>query len=235
MRRVPLRGVVVAALLAFAIAGSTRAQEAQAPEPAPAPAPAETERPAAAPSPAPSPAPRPRAAAKPPEEPPKPTEDAWVSGELKLNFRATASSTGIPLGVVTTGDRVGVIERKGGWARVLVGESQVGWLPESALASQPPPLEHVAQLEAQVAELQSKLAEVEQEAASLRAQMAEVAGRDAEREEAMRRLTDENRDLRAGERWPYLVTGAGILGIGITVGRFLLGGSSRRSYSRIRY
>jgi hypothetical protein len=50
----------------------------------------------------------------------------------------------------------------------------------------------------------------------------------------MRRLKDENRDLRAGERWPYLVTGAAILGIGFVLGRILFRGGSRRSYSRIR-
>ena len=50
----------------------------------------------------------------------------------------------------------------------------------------------------------------------------------------MRRLSEENRDLRAGERWPYLVTGAGILGIGLAVGLLVRGGT-RRSSSRIRF
>lgn len=223
-------GVLV---IGLAVAAPSAAQE----EPAPATAPAApSEPPANEPTPSERPpAARPRAAAKPPEEPPKPTEQAWVSGEIKLNFRATASSQSTPLGVVATGDAVGVIERRGGWARVLVGENQVGWLPESVLAAEPPPREHLTLLEAQVAELQKNLDDAEREAASLRGQMGELSGKDAERDEAMRRISEENRDLRAGERWPYLVTGAGILGIGITVGRFLLGGSSRRSSSRIRY
>lgn len=163
-----------------------------------------------------------------------PNERAWIRSELKVNFRASASPSGTALGVLTTGDGVGVIERKNGWARILVGESTIGWLPESYLDAEPPPKEHLAQLEAQVAELQKNLDEAEREGASLRGQVAELSGKDAERDEAMRRLREENRDLRAGERWPYLVTGAGILGIGVTVGLFLRGGS-RRSYSRLRY
>lgn len=203
-----------------------------------------------APPDAPAPAPTPASAATPgaeakakvqvaaakaaPEAAPAPSERAWVRSELKVNFRASASPSSTALGVLTTGEGVGVIERKGGWARILVGESTIGWLPESYLDAEPPPKERVAQLEAQVTELQQNLDEAEREAASLRGQVAEQSGKDAERDEAMRRLREENRDLRAGERWPYLVTGAGILGIGITVGLFLRGGS-RRSYSRLRY
>ena len=187
-----------------------------------------------APAPAAKPAPKPAATRGTPEAPPTPSERAWIRSELKVNFRASASPSSAALGVLTTGEGVGVIERKNGWARILVGESTVGWLPESYLDALPPPKEHVAQLEAQVAELQKNLDEAEREAASLRGQIAELSGKDAERDEAMRRLREENRDLRAGERWPYLVTGAAILGIGITVGLFLRGGS-RRSSSRLRY
>jgi hypothetical protein len=180
------------------------------------------------------PAAAPGAPAAPAEAPAPPPEPAWVSGELRMNFRALPSPTSTPLGVVKTGDEVRVLERRGSWARVQVGDGSSGWLPDSALAAVPPPREHVAQLEARVAELQQKLGAADRDAASLRAQVAELSGKDAEREEAMRRLRDENRDLRAGERWPYLITGAAILGIGFVLGRILFRGGSRRSYSRIR-
>jgi len=171
--------------------------------------------------------------AEPAAPPPPPSEQAWVRSELSVNFRATASPTGAPVGVAKTGDRVGVYERRGDWARVQVGES-TGWLPASFLDSQPPPRERVAQLEAQVADLDAKLATAAQQASEQNARIDQFATADAERAEAMRRLSDENRDLRAGERWPYLVTGAGILGIGLAVG-LLLRGSTRRSSSRIRF
>jgi hypothetical protein len=84
----------------------------------------------------------------------------------------------------------------------------IGWLPTSYLESKPPPLEHVAQLEAQVADLQAKLDAAQREAGEHRGHIEQLSTADAERAEAMRRLSEENRDLRAGERWPYLVTGA---------------------------
>lgn len=239
-------GWAIAGLLAVAACGAPPALAQEVPAAAPAaPVPAERVDPvapaappgeAAAPaSPAAKPAPKPAAARTAAETPPPaPSERAWVRSELKVNFRASATPSSTALGVLTTGDGVGVIERKNGWARILVGESTIGWLPESYLDAEPPPKEHVAQLEVQVGELQKNLDEAEREAASLRGQIAELSGKDAERDEAMRRLREENRDLRAGERWPYLVTGAGILGIGITVGLFLRGGS-RRSSSRLRY
>jgi len=179
-------------------------------------------------------APKRSTVSKPPAEPtPPPSEQAWVRGEVRVNFRANASPTSVPVGVAKTGDQVGVYERRGEWARIQLGESS-GWLPTSSLDPQPPPREHVAQLEAQLGELRAKLDSATQQVNEQRARVDQLASADTERAEAMRRLSDENRDLRAGERWPYLVTGAGILGIGLAVG-LLLRGSTRRSSSRIRF
>jgi hypothetical protein len=236
---------VVLAAVAIAIAGPGAAQQDPAPsefrtEPAPTapaaePATEPTPAPAAPAAAAPKPAARQVAtAAAAAAEIPKPSERAWVRGEVKVNYRASASPNSTPLGVLTTGDDVGVIERKNGWARVLVGESSVGWLQESYLDAEPPPREHVAMLEAQVAELQQNLDEAEREAGTLRAQVAEMSGREAEREEEMRRLRDENRDLQAGERWPYMVMGAAIFAAGI-VATLILRPGSRRSSARLRY
>lgn len=200
---------------------------------------AQTTPPPPSPPQAAAPAPKPdatkrAAAAKPPvEPPPPPSEQAWVRGEVRVNFRANASPNSVPVGVAKTGDQVGVHERRGEWARIQLGDLS-GWLPSSYLDPQPPPRERVAQLEAQVADLQAKLDAAQQQAAEQSARVDQLAATDAERGEAMRRLTDENRDLRAGERWPYLVTGAGILGIGLAVGLLLRGGT-RRSSSRIRF
>jgi uncharacterized protein YgiM (DUF1202 family) len=162
-----------------------------------------------------------------------PNEKAWVRGEMRVNFRANASPTSAPVGIAKTGDEVGVFERRGEWARIQLGDA-IGWLPTSYLDAQPPPLEHVAQLEAQLADLQAKLDAASREAGEHREQIEQLSNADAERAEAMRRLSEENRDLRAGERWPYLVTGAGILGIGLAVGLLVRGGT-RRSSSRIRF
>lgn len=227
-----IRALRIALAIAWlGVAAPGLAQEPSAPPSDPAPAMDEPSTTSAA-KPA---APRSAAAvAKPPAEIPKPSERAWVRGEVRFNYRTSASPTATPLGVLTTGEGVGVIERRNGWARILVGENSVGWVPETYLAAEPPPVEHVAMLEAQVAELQKNLDEVEREAASLRSQVAESSGKDAERDQEMRRLRDENRDLQAGERWPYLVMGAGILASGFVAGLIFRGGS-RRSSARLRY
>ncbi len=232
-----IAGIAIALCIGFA-ALSSRAQQAppaaevQTQTQATVPEPSAEAPPAAKPdAPKRSAVSKPSAAPVPP--PPPPSEQAWVRGDMRVNFRANASPTSTPVGVAKTGDQVGVHERRGDWARIQLGESS-GWLPASVLDSKPPPLEHVAQLEAQVAELQAKLDATSQQTSEQNARVEQLAATDAERAEAMRRLTDENRDLRAGERWPYLVTGAGILGIGLAVG-LLLRGSTRRSSSRIRF
>jgi len=200
--------------------------------PAPAPAPVAPPKPIPPPTAAPKPAAPP--IAKPPAEIPKPTERAWVRGEVKVNFRASASPNATPIGVVTTGDEIGVIEHKNGWAHIVVGDGGVGWLPDAHLDAEPPPHEHLELLKQQIAELQKNLDTAEREAASLRGQVAESSGHEAERDEELRRLRDENRDLQAGERWPYMVMGAGILAIGFVVGLLFRGGG-RRSSARLRY
>jgi uncharacterized protein YgiM (DUF1202 family) len=168
-----------------------------------------------------------------PAEAAPPAEHAWVGGEVRTNFRANASANSTPLGVVKTGDRVEVVERRGDWTRIRVGDA-AGWIPSAQLDLSPPPTEHVAVLEARVAELQAQLDAATRSAEADKERVEQLAATDAEREEAMRRMSEENRDLRAGERWPYLVTGAGILGIGLAVGLLLRGGT-RRSSSRIRF
>jgi hypothetical protein len=229
-----IAGIAIVLGIGVASPPTAAQQDPPAAEPrteAPSPSP-----PAEAP-PAPKPdAPKRSAVSKPPSEPtppPPPSEQAWVRGELRATFRLNASPTSAAVGIAKTGDQVGVHERRGDWARIQLGESS-GWLPSSFLDPQPPPREHIAQLEAQVADLQAKLDAATSQASEQNARVDQLAIADAERTEAMRRLSDENRDLRAGERWPYLVTGAGILGIGLAVG-LLLRGSTRRSSSRIRF
>ncbi len=230
---------IAAVAIAFGVAVAPSGAQEQPPRAEPQ---AEAPRAAAAPEAKPAPAARPdaakrSAAAKPPATPTPapapPSEQAWVRGEVHVNFRANASPTSAPVGVVKTGEQVGVFERRGEWARIQLGDA-IGWLPTSFLDSKPPPLEHVARLEAQVADLQAKLDAAVNEAGEDRERIERLSTADAERAEAMRRLSEENRDLRAGERWPYLVTGAGILGIGLAVGLLVRSGT-RRSSSRIRF
>lgn len=205
-----LRG---AALLAALAAAPAAAQERPAP-------------PAAAPA---------AGAAAEAEPAPPPAETAWVRAELRVNFRASPAPNATPLGVVGTGDQVVVLERKGGWARVRVASGEAGWLPETMLAADAPPVERVAQLEAELAAVREELAVAQRELDALQRRDEEREARAQEREAAFAELEAENRDLRAGERWPYMVTGASILGAGLTAGFLIRGGASRRAGGRIRF
>ncbi len=168
-------------------------------------------------------------------EPAPPPEPAWVRGELKLNFRATPSPTATAMGIVATGDQVLVLERKGAWARIRVASGESGWLPESALMAEAPPVERVAQLERELASVREELAVAQSELETRARRDEELQARSEERERLFEQLEEENRDLRAGERWPYLITGASLLGAGLTAGFLLRGGPSRRGGGRIRF
>jgi uncharacterized protein YgiM (DUF1202 family) len=162
-------------------------------------------------------------------------ETAWVRGEVRTNFRAAPLATAPALGVVKIGEVVTVLERKGGWSRIQLAGGASGWLPDTLLDTQAAPTQHLAQLEGELASLREQLAAATHERAELREQNAQVRASQSEREAAGRQLTEENRDLRAGERWPYLITGAAILGAGILVGALVNRASGRRSSSRIRF
>jgi len=176
------------------------------------------------------------AAAEVAEPAPAPSETAWVRGEVRMNFRATPSPSATPMGIVATGDQVVVLERRGGWARIRVASGEAGWLPESMLGAEAPPVERVAQLEAELASVRQELSVAQREIETLQRRDEEREARTSERETAFEQLEEENRDLRAGERWPYMVTGASILGAGLTAGFLMRGGASRRGGGgRIRF
>jgi SH3 domain protein len=158
-----------------------------------------------------------------------------VRAELKINFRASPSPGSTALGLVSTGDRVTVVERRGSWARVQVEGGAGGWLPASALDASAPPLERLAQLEGEVTKLRAELATALRDRDEARARNAELDDRDRDRDDRFQQLSEENRVLRAGERWPYLVTGASILGAGMIVGALVRGWTARRMGPRIRF
>jgi hypothetical protein len=83
--------------------------------------------------------------------------------------------------------------------------------------------------------LREELAAAYREITALEASQEALEARDAEREALFQQLDEENRVLRAGERWPFLIMGAAILGAGFIGGLLMRGGAGRRSSSRIRF
>jgi len=167
--------------------------------------------------------------------PPALGESAWVRGEVRINYHAAPMPASTPMGVVKTGEEVSVLERRGGWARIQASSGGSGWLPESNLDAQAPPTQRIGQVESELEKLRAALAAAIHERDELREQNAQISASQSEREATVRQLTEENRDLRAGQRWPYLITGAAILGAGILVGGLVSRSSGRRSSPRIRF
>jgi uncharacterized protein YgiM (DUF1202 family) len=162
-------------------------------------------------------------------------EKAWVSGQVRVNFRAAPSLDGTPLGILASGDAVTILEHRGDWARIETADGASGWISRDYLDTQPPPTERIHQLEARITDLQRQLAGSRQENDALQQRISNLGSEQGQRDERLEQLQAENRDLRAGERWPYLVTGASILGAGMVVGALIRGWSSRRMSPRIRF
>ena len=164
-----------------------------------------------------------------------PDEKAWIRGDLKLNFRAAPNAQATPLGILETGDAVAILERRTGWVRVQDDDDNTGWIPESYLDPEGPPTERLRELEGELAGVREELAAAHRELAALEESQQALAARDAEREALFQQLDEENRVLRAGERWPFLIMGAAILGAGFIGGLLIRGTAARRSSSRIRF
>jgi uncharacterized protein YgiM (DUF1202 family) len=162
-------------------------------------------------------------------------ETAWVRGEVRLNLRAGPGTKYRILRVAKTGDSVTVMKRGDGWTQVSTPDGQEGWIPEGFLASQPPASVRLIRLESDLQDLRRRLDSITKEAAQLREANESLTARDDEQQASIRELSAENLDLKAGERWPYLIAGASILASGMLVGAILYASSTRRRQPRIRF
>jgi SH3 domain protein len=161
-------------------------------------------------------------------------ETAWVRGESRLNVRTGPGPDYRIIEMVKDDDPVQVVKRQAEWTRVRTATGNDGWVPSAFLVSEAPPAVRVGQLEAEAQALREKLASIQSENQRLSSSHAELATRDATRAEECDRIESENKDLKAGQRWPFLITGAGILASGLLAGMFVGRANSRRSSRRLR-
>jgi uncharacterized protein YgiM (DUF1202 family) len=159
--------------------------------------------------------------------------EGWATG-TPLELRSGSSFGHRVLGSVAPGERVEVLQRGNGWARVRTSLGKEGWVVETHLNGTAPPLERVGQLEAETARLRTELAGSETDRERLRTNAGELEGRDAERTVELDRLLRENAQLSAGVRWVEWLTGAAILATGMALGALLRGFLAGRRASRIR-
>ena len=158
---------------------------------------------------------------------------AWVSGDRVLNLRTGAAENDHAIGVLRTGDPVTVLRRDGGWVEVRDERGRTGWVLGSYLTDEAPPRVLLRQ---RVTELEAELESAQREAQNLRDDNEALRSADGEATSEIERLTRENMEFRAGERWPFLITGASILSAGMVLGLIGQWALSKRSRSgRIRF
>ncbi len=161
--------------------------------------------------------------------------EQWVSGEVNLNLRTGPGSDYRIKGALKTGDSLEVLERQKRWTHVRVSDGREGWVPAGFLSEEPPPLIRVEQLAADVSQLREQLEKATTEVTELSSRNESLMSRDGELTATNRHLDIENRDLKAGARWPEWITGASILAAGMVAGALLQSWSSRRPQPRIRF
>jgi hypothetical protein len=162
------------------------------------------------------------------------SEQAWVGENVRLNLRSGPGMKYRILKVVVTGDSMTVMKREEGWTKVSTVGGKEGWIPAGYLAAEPPAKLRLARIESEVEGLRRKLRSISEEAEGLRAENKRLTAQDEEQQESILELTKENSNLKAGERWPYLVAGASILAGGILLGAIFHALATRRRQPRIR-
>lgn len=160
-------------------------------------------------------------------------ETAWVKGHARLNLRTGASNEHRIVGALQTGDAVTVRRRQEKWTEVSTGDGKRGWIPAGYLSAEMPAQLRLARVEAEAVELRARVGELEASNSGLEGSNSALQEREASRNAELERLAAENRELKAGARWPYLITGATILSVGMIVGAALRRQGGRQS-RRIR-
>ncbi len=162
-------------------------------------------------------------------------EPAWVRAKIHLNLRTGPGTQYRIVDVLNTGDRVNILTRAEKWTQVQLADGNQGWIPSGYLHPEAPPTVRLAQLEAEVVELRGLLESVTAEREGLRESNATISENDAGQRSEIESLTFENMQLRARQRWPEWIAGAGVLSVGIILGALFHRNAARRpGHQRIR-
>lgn len=161
-------------------------------------------------------------------------DTAWVGGHVQLNLRTGPGSEYRIVGTLETGDEVSVQQQNDKWTEVSTADGKRGWIPAGYLSPEEPPQRRLQRLEAETEKLRAKTSELETSNTGLASSNHALQERETSRNAELERLAAENRELKAGARWPYLITGATILTVGMIVGAILARLVGRRQSRRIR-
>ena len=127
-------------------------------------------------------------------------EMVYVIDVLRLGIHAAADTSDRAFDNLVSGTAVEVLERNTGYARVKLADGREGWVRSTYLVTTVPAAARIAELEAQVAGLETAAAAAkaaqlaaEQELGRMTTQFQAETGSTATIEETLERLTAENR------------------------------------------
>ncbi len=160
---------------------------------------------------------------------------AWVRGETKFNLRSGPGTRYRIVATVERDERVQITANESGWTQVRTASGDQGWLPARYVQRSLPDSLRLKQVQEELESARKELGERTEEFEKLSQESAALQQKEAAQGEQILELTEENLDLKAGERWPYLITGATILVAGVLAGAILARFSGRRPQPRIRF
>ncbi len=158
----------------------------------------------------------------------------WVRGETRFNLRTGPGVNYRITGNVERDEPVQVTARESGWAQVRSRTGAEGWLLARYLQQTPPDALRIERNETELASVREEAEGLKRDNEQLRQENERLRQQETDQGEEVRRLTEENLDLKAGERWPYLITGAAILVTGMLAGALFARAAGRRPQPRIR-
>lgn len=161
-------------------------------------------------------------------------QEVWVKDEVNLNLRTGPGNQYRIVSLIKTGDSVRIVSRGDGWTQVRTSEGQEGWVPAGFLMAEPPASTRVERMENETRELRETVTSLREKLGTISSERSTLEESESSQRARIAQLETENRELKAGARWPEWITGAGILASGMLVGSILQTWASRRPRSRIR-
>jgi SH3 domain protein len=152
---------------------------------------------------------------------------AYVIDEVKLPFRSGPGTDRKIVDIISTGDRVEVLEDGEEWAMVRLRDGKEGWVLKRYLSSQKPSKLVLEELQQTHARLEASAGEIEKENETLQAENDRLKSSLEEKTKSLTELTQRYSELEKAseasnfQMRKYLIfffSGAGILFIGILLG-----------------
>jgi SH3 domain protein len=160
-------------------------------------------------------------------------ETAYVTDVLQLGIHAAADTSDRAFDNLVSGTAVEVLERNSGYARVKLADGREGWVRSTYLVTTAPAATRIAELETQVANLESaataaKAAQstAEQELRRVTTQFQAETGSTATIEETLERLQAENLEYEQrfeSYRYALPLRWVAVAGVVVLVAGFLAG------------